>query len=184
MEEIGGDASLGDSQESIDVVPESPPMYTQDGGEDVEAQVSKSISNAETLNETTIKFDNENSSRPSCSKDAGKLNKSKEFVIDIEEEMFPDDDDQLLLTVSTPCGSELQAELEFEKLLELENELAEELKSQVNEEPSEDVRKAEDSRKKQVEKFRKFKPLDKIFPDVRLSEHNTIAFRVLVSVQV
>lgn len=197
-----------DSQDLIDRVPESPPLYTQDldddknsekqdkKDEDVEAEIAGcKVSPHETkANTNKISIISHNES-PGQSLDAegAQLRKTSDVVIDMEEEEedkiedFSDDDiadpknlnaeefaaDDDLFLVSAVEGIE-GAGTALEQ-------------GQVVDQMSQSVAlsegmKAEDAeRRKVVDGFKKFAPLDKIFPDVRCSEHNTVAFHVRVS---
>lgn len=182
--------NIHDTQETL-VVPESPPIFTQDDDEPEGEQSTpaKSENNQSTSAKVRsgragsdvvidIEFDN-----PVDGPSNGNST-SDMFLTDFEVEEFPDEDDALLVSVAEKTEVSDVPELESSQ-----TEVPEAIISSPSSPSSSagnmdaNFRAQEQKRQKEVESFRKFKPSDKIFPDVRCSEHNTVAFFMTVQPQ-
>lgn len=192
-----------DSQESIDIVPESPPLFTQSqkqediniDDDDMEAEISDASSDAKGVEKRKCISLNSMEDRQSSLKGSDVI---IEMECDDEENLekmetpggttleddcefdFPDDDDSLLL--STVTDAEESVTVEPGILEELELIAGSEISLPEPVELTNQLKEEEAKRRTEVEKFRKFKPLDKVFPDVRCSEHNTVSFFVKVRI--
>ncbi|CAL8127204.1 unnamed protein product [Orchesella dallaii] len=108
--------------------------------------------------------------------DAGTLGVSSMNETDIEIEEFPEEDNDILLcaakNVQDNVGEEPEGPTEDEMLIESNNPafVLETLALDA------ELEEAEDAMRKEFDNFKKFKAGEKIFPDVRRSEYNTIAF--------
>jgi len=188
-----------DSQESIDVVPESPPTFTQSQDnaniedDDMEAEISDASSESKgvekrkcisinaleegrsSLKGNDVIIDMECDDEETFEK-VETSSKTTLAVDDLDE--FPDEDDSLLLSAVT--GAEETVSVEPDILDQLELIAGSEVSLQAPVELTSQLKEEDAKRRKEVENFRKYKPLDKIFPDVRCSEHNTVSFFVKV----
>lgn len=189
------------SQEELNRVPESPPINTQDEEDyKIEDVPASSSTTHDRKNQRTL----ENTEGTTST-----LRKGSDVVIDIEFDMveelkpdedeyarstgnkqpgddeFPEEDDALLLSAAREVDSSGKQRAEPVGTADAERRLQEELEADLglNNETSIDpkVLQEEQERLKIVEGFRKFEAMEKIFPDVRCSEYNTVTFLVKVS---